>query len=123
MMSGKSQPSPGVGFRGGQWGLVPLPVFKTGGRPVGLRCVRFARPSARIHKIQAGRRHLACGQRLVASSVVYLSWYTVFVNKKSPACGRRLTRTWNSLGVERGNMKGDFDEAQEKREGFQSQRV
>ncbi len=23
-----------------------LPVFKTGGRPVGLRCVRFARPSA-----------------------------------------------------------------------------
>ncbi len=22
---------------GGQWGLVPLPVFKTGGRPVGLR--------------------------------------------------------------------------------------
>ncbi len=34
-----------------------------------------------------------------------------------------LTRTWNSLGVERGNMKGDFDEAQEKREGFQSQRV
>ena len=35
---------------GGQWGLVPLPVFKTGGRPVGLRCVRFARPSAKTHR-------------------------------------------------------------------------
>jgi hypothetical protein len=34
---------------------LPRSNFKTGARSVGLRCVRFARPSARTHKKHAGR--------------------------------------------------------------------